>query len=410
MLALTDAAIMTGGPDGIVCGHLLMANGQIEAVGDFPVPADCERIDAAGRVVTPAFVDAHSHAGLGGSVLGGGDSNENSGPVNPQLRVTDALNPYDDSLGDLVWGGVLTVGLLPGSSMRTSGDLVEAIGLLPGQGAAIHLDETAEMQILRDPSSVKLALGDHPKRFLRENGQPPATRMEMTAGLRRLFRQASATLEEGCSDPGERLRHEPLWALLCGELTAAIHTHRRRDIAAALDLITEFDLNGVLHHATEGHLAVDGIAAAGVPCCVGPLLFSRRGPELQNASLRTPGILARAGVPVALISDDPTVPGHYLPHLAGMAVQNGMEYADALAAITRVPAEILGVDDQVGTLEPGKRADAVLHRGDPLDVMSGIDLVLSDGVPIEPQMPGSAPSLREAQALSILREGDTPCC
>jgi imidazolonepropionase-like amidohydrolase len=146
-----------------------------------------------------------------------------------------------------------------------------------------------------------------------------------------------------------------------------------------MDLRDEFGIDLVLHHVTEGHMMAEEIAERGVPCAVGPIAYTRRGLELANLTLACPGILARAGVKVALISDFPTFPPHYLPIHAGMAFREGMRYEDALGSITINAASILGVSDRVGSLEPGKDADLVVFDGDPLGVLSKARMVLSDG-------------------------------
>ena len=146
------------------------------------------------------------------------------------------------------------------------------------------------------------------------------------------------------------------------------HAHRADDIATALRIAEEFGYELVLDHGTESYLIADRIAAAGVPVLYGPLIVSRSKVEVRHRTTRAPGILARAGVKVSIITDHPVVPIDFLVHQAALAVKDGMDPADALRAITLNPAEVLGLGDRLGSIDVGKDADLVLWDGDPLDL------------------------------------------
>ena len=141
----------------------------------------------------------------------------------------------------------------------------------------------------------------------------------------------------------------------------------------------EFDLKVILQHATEAHKIAEELRKRNVPAVVGPTLVSRAKVELKDSSLKTAGILARAGIKVAIITDHPIVPIQYLPLLAALAVKGGMDEDDALKAITINPAQILGLADRVGSLEPGKDADIIVLSGHPFDWRTKVELVLVNG-------------------------------
>jgi imidazolonepropionase-like amidohydrolase len=148
------------------------------------------------------------------------------------------------------------------------------------------------------------------------------------------------------------------------------HCHRADDIATAMRLAREFGYELVIDHGTEAHLLADRIAAAGIPVVIGPLFTSRSKVELRNRSLANPGRLAAAGVTIAITTDHPVVPVHFLIHQATLAVKEGLDPVTALRAVTINPARIIGVADRLGSLTVGKDADLVIWSGDPLDVMS----------------------------------------
>ena len=121
-----------------------------------------------------------------------------------------------------------------------------------------------------------------------------------------------------------------------------------------------------LEHCTEGHLIPDIVARSGFPVAVGPTLTNASKIELANKTFETPGVLARAGCQVSIITDAPVIPQQYLPLCAGLAVKAGMDPFQALQAITINPAKHLGIAHRVGSLEAGKDADVVLCDGDPM--------------------------------------------
>jgi imidazolonepropionase-like amidohydrolase len=246
-------------------------------------------------------------------------------------------------------------------------------------------------EVLADPAGMKLALGADVAGFLSERRIGPNSRMGIVALLRKALEDAR---RYGATHPGPGstdLKLECMAPVVFGQLPAHVHAHEADDILTALRLAEEFGLKLVIHHATEGHLVADAIAAAGVPCVVGPITIARESShETRNLSERTPGILAARGVKVALMTDHPTEPIQVLPVIAGQAVREGMDPAEALKAITINAAEILGVADRVGSIEPGKDADLVLHDGDPLEAMTHIRLVVADGNVVYHWMPVAA--------------------
>ena len=358
-------------------GVVLVADGRIEAVGrDLRVPEGAERVDAAGKVVLPGLVDAHTHLGVHEEAEGwaGQDTNEMTDPVTPQVRALDAINPADLGFADAVAGGVLTVNVNPGSG--------NPIG---GQSAAIRsAGRTVDEMLLRAPSGLKSALGENPKRVYGDRKQLPSTRLGTAAVIRDALvktRNYLDKLDRGDDgDPPERdLRWEALGLVLAGEIPWRQHCHRADDIATALRLADEFGYRLVIDHGTEAVLLADRLAERGVPVLIGPLLTSRSKVELRNRSLANPARLAAAGVELGIITDHPVVPIHLLAVQAALAVREGLDPAAALRAVTLTPARVLGLDDRLGSLEPGKHATLCVWSGDPLDARSRVEAAWIEG-------------------------------
>jgi len=178
--------------------------------------------------------------------------------------------------------------------------------------------------------------------------------------------------------PERDLKLEALGKVLRREMMARVHAHRTDDMLTAIRIAEEFDLDLTLEHATEGYKIADILAAKGIPVTAGPILFSRVKYELKGMTPKNPGIMAKAGVKVAIQTDE-TSAVKYLPINAALAVREGMPEEEALKAITINPAEIIGVGDRVGSLEVGKDADVIVFSGHPFDYRTVAELVLVDG-------------------------------
>lgn len=384
MLLLRGAKIYTCGPQGTLLGSILIKGTKILAVAERLDPPDgADVLDVKGKIITPGFIDAHSH--LGTAIYGEQDSCETSQVATPHLHILDSFDPMDLSIADALTGGITTVMLHPGGP-QSFGKIVENINIIPGQSAVIKtVLQGAKPQVLKEYAGVKMAFGEHPKRVFSEKATGPHTRMKVIAVIREYLYEArkwlneQATKNENGVNRVKSLKYGALAQVLQGKLKAHIHVHKIRDIQAALNLADEFNISIVLEHATEADQLAEELASRQISCVLGPIAFSRRGTELANISLQTPARLAEAGVKFALMTDHPTYPSHQLPLFAGMAVREGLDYEQALLAITRYAAEIIGVGDRVGSLEEGKDADLVVHDGDPLDVTGKICGVMCNG-------------------------------
>jgi imidazolonepropionase-like amidohydrolase len=364
-------------------GMVLLRDGKIAAVegAGFTVPAGADVVDATGKWVLPGFIDAHAHTGVHEEAEGwaGQDTNEKSDPVTAQVRAIDAINPADLGFRDAITGGVLAVNVNPGSANPIGGQTV----------AVKCWGRTVDEMVLREPAGLKSALGENPKRVYGERNTIPTTRLGTAAVIRSAFvaalnYQAKLAAAEGNPDPEravvERdLKLEALGRVLRREIPWRQHCHRADDIATAMRMAREFGYDLVIDHGTEAHLLADQIAAASIPVVIGPLFTSRSKVELRNRSLANPGRLAAAGVTIALTTDHPVVPIHFLIHQATLAVKEGLDPVTALESVTINPARIIGCADRIGSLAVGKDADVVLWSGDPLDVMSRAERAWIDG-------------------------------
>ena len=363
---------------GAYIADILLAGGKIVGIGtDLTAPAGAEIFDADGLDVYPGFVDAHTHIGLDGYGIGyeGCDYNEMNDIWTPQLRAIDGINPRDPSLAIARKAGVTCVCTGPGSANVLGGTFL----------AMKTVGDRIDNMIVKDPVAMKCAFGENPKRCYRDKCD--STRMSTAAFLRGALMQAKdygARKQAANGDvtkmPAYNQKLEALLPVLAGEIPLKAHAHQANDIFTARRIAHEFGLRITLEHVTEGHLIVDELAKEkDVPMAVGPSLTHASKFELQNKSWATPGVLAKAGCHVSIITDNSVIPQQYLPLCAGMAVKAGMDEFDALKAITINPAEHIGVADRVGTLEVGKDADVVVTAGCPFEVLTETRAVFIDG-------------------------------
>ena len=368
-------------------GSLLVEGSKISALGetlDIDDISDVVVIDAMGCLVLPGFIDAHCHVGIGEEIYRweGEDFNEMTDPVTPDMRAIDGINPEDEGFRDARLGGITAVFSVPGSA-----NVIGGTGVVM-KTAGIIVDK----MIVRDPAGLKIAFGENPKMIYGEQKKMPMTRMGTAALLRQALVDAQTyqdKLEQGKEDPDkipERdLGLEVLVKVINREIPLRAHAHRADDIMTAVRIAREFNVDLVIEHCTEGHKIAKELAEMGYPAVVGPLMTNRSKVELKDKSFKTPGILAKAGVKVALMTDHSVTPIEQLPLCAALACKAGMEIEDALRAITINPAEILGVSDRIGSLEVGKDADIVIWSEHPFIITSRPLYVIIDGEIVCPE-------------------------
>lgn len=393
MLTIKNARIMTMAGVEYPNGFISCKDGVITALGpveDMPVPsANDTVIDAQGRILLPGLIDSHCHIGIMEDSVGfeGDDVNEMTDPVTPHLRAIDGIYHADRAFEEARQNGVTTVVTGPGSA-----------NVIGGQFAALKTyGRTVDEMVIKAPCAMKIAFGENPKSVYHEKHQTPTTRMATAALLREQLFKAKEYLEaltEYEKDKEENDRPEfdmklhALVPVIKGELVVKAHAHRADDIITAIRIAKEFNLDMTLDHCTEGWMMAEVLKENGYDCIVGPLLTDRSKIELRNLTLKAPGLLANAGVNVAIMSDHPCVPSQHLMLCAALAVREGMSEEDALKAITINAAKSVRLDKRIGSLEVGKDADMVLYDGHPFDYTSKVWMTLISGCPVYQRQEG----------------------
>ncbi len=375
IVAIVGGRIHTLGPAGTIeRGTVVIEGNRIVAAGEkIRVPVGATIIDATGKEVTPGLFDAHSYFGVEeiSLVEATVDRYQMGAHLTAGFDIADAINPYSTLIPINRIEGVTRAAVAPAAT--------EGSAVLIGRGAVIHLgggddfitERHAAMYVVLGDSGGALAGGSRAAALLAlrealEDGQDwAAHRDEYDNRQRRSYVASRPDLEA-------------IAPLLSGRIPLIAEVNRASDIEAAIRLAEDFGLRLVVLGGSEAWKVAGQLAAARVPVMLDPLAnlpgsFDRLGSTLENAAR-----LQRAGVSVAFVSAD----GHNarnLPQAAGNAVAYGMDYDEALRAITVNPARIFGIDRSYGTLQPGKLADVVVWSGDPLEVTTFAEQVVIDG-------------------------------
>jgi imidazolonepropionase-like amidohydrolase len=368
--------VLTGAGPRIAGARIVVRDGKIAALGPaetVSVPAGAQIVDCRGKLVIPGLVDTHSHLGVypRPRVPAHADGNEASAPLQSAVRALDAIWPDDPGIRMARAGGVTTANIMPGSGNPVGGQTA----YVKLRGATVE-----EMLIEGATGGLKMANGENPKRVYGKREKAPHTRMAVAALQRELFVDAQAYREKwqrGNDDDDESplardLALEPIVEVLEGRRTVHYHTHRADDIMSALRLREEFGFDLVLQHATEAFAVADQIAAAQVPVSI--IVIDSPGGKHEAIRLRFANgeELERAGVRVAIHTDDPITSSRLLLRSAAFAVRGGMSPDAALRAVTLEAARMLRLDERLGSLEVGKDADLVVLSGEPFSVYTKV--------------------------------------
>ena len=376
-------------------GIVICVDGKIQAVGhpgQFKVPANARVI--RGEVVLPGLVDVRTCVGLSGILNFEHDSDqlESSSPLQPELRAIDAYNPREELVAYIRNYGVTTVHtghapgeLISGQTMivKTVGDTVESALMVDGRAIAVTLAEAST----------------------KSGKASPGTRGKQMAMLRSLLIEAreysakvakkAAAKESAASEPDKEgkekskadepmarnLKLEVLSDVLSGKKALLITADRAQDIASAIRLAEEFKIPLWLDSASDAHLMIPQLKAAGVTVLLHPSMARASG-EKENLSFQTASKLREAGIPFAIQGGfEPYVPKvRVVLFEAAVAAAHGLSFEDAVESITLSPAKILGIQDKVGSIAVGKDADLAIYDGDPFEYTTHCTGVVINGV------------------------------
>ncbi|WP_018126862.1 amidohydrolase family protein [Balneola vulgaris] len=371
--ALTNAKIYTVTNGVIENGTIVINNGIIEAVGaNINIPSDAEVINYNGQEIYPGMIDSGTQLGLSeiGSIAEAKDFRE-FGNITPQMQALTAVNPNSVAIPVTRVSGVTTALTMPSG------------GLLPGTAATINLFGYTPDQmfagskgiVMNFPSSANRGWRRRSPEELKKAQEKALETLNDTWDKAELYAKIQNTPEARYYPEMEALAK-----VVNGELNLYIEVDAAKDILAAIDWVKDRGYEKVVFTGvSEGWRVADEIAKAGIPVITGPVQsIPTRQSDAYDSAYRNPGVMQKAGVKVAIRSND-TENSRNLPYHAGFAAAYGMGREEALKAITINAAEIMGVGDQIGSIEVGKKANLFIATGDPFETATQIVDVFIDG-------------------------------
>jgi imidazolonepropionase-like amidohydrolase len=365
----------------IADGVVVIEGGKIVAVGpaaQVRVPRGAQVIDLEGEVLLPGLVDTHSH--LGGGVAGA----DNSGTLQPDVRTLDGIDIRNPHFNRARAGGITTLNVMSGSGHLMSGQTT----YLKLRSGATTIEDCL---FCSDPihevcGGLKMANGSNSMRdppFSGTRGKSAAMVRALYIKAQRYREKVEAAAADPTKEPPERdLGMEALVQVLRGERIVQHHTHRHDDILTVIRIAQEFGYRPVLHHVSDAWKVAGEIAAAGFPVSLTVVDTPGGKEEALGYSFESAAALERAGVDVAFNTDDWILDSRLHARSAGLAVRGGMSRDEAIEGLTLAGARMLGLDDRIGSLEPGKDADLVVFSGDPLSVYSHVEQTWVEGAKI----------------------------
>jgi imidazolonepropionase-like amidohydrolase len=386
---ITGATVLTGTGTRLDNADVVLQDGRIVAVGTgLSAPAGAIRVDAQGKWVTPGIIDIHSHLGVYPSpgMSAHSDGNEMTSPVTPNVWAEHSIWPQDPGFLTALAGGITSLQVLPGSA-----------NLIGGRGATLKNVPSTTYQGMKFPGApwgLKMACGENPKRVYGQKGGP-ATRMANVAGYRAAFIEAAEYLKkqkggddkEGKdADPGARdLKNDTLAGAINGDIRVHIHCYRADEMATMLDLAKEFGFKiSAFHHGVEAYKIADKLAESGT---CGALWADWWGFKMEafDGIQENIALVDRPANGCAIVHSDSEEGIQRLNQEAAKVIANahrvGIDIAPerAIRWLTQNPAKAMGIDNQTGTLEPGKMGDVVVWNGNPFSVYAHAEQVYIDG-------------------------------
>ncbi|GAB5409069.1 MAG: amidohydrolase family protein [Balneolaceae bacterium] len=372
--ALTNAKIYTVTNGVIENGTIVISNGIIEAVGkNVSIPSDAEVIDYNGREIYPGMIDSGTQLGLSeiGSIAEANDFRE-FGDITPQMQALSAVNPNSEAIPVTRVSGVTTTLTFPRG------------GVLPGTAATINLFGYTPDQMFAGSKGVVMNFPNNRRRWRQTQEQADRAKEKALNSVNDAWDKAEIYAKvKDSPDARYYPEMEALAEVVNGEMMLYLEVNSAPDILSAIDWIQDRGYEKVVFTGVaEGWRVADELVKANISVIAGPVLSTpTRDSDGYTAPYANAGVMQKAGVKVALRTGD-TENSRNLPYNAGFAATYGMGREEALKAITINAAEIMGIGDQVGSIEVGKKANLFVSTGDPFETATQIVDVYIDGYQI----------------------------
>ena len=385
---LRNATVLTGTGERLDNADVLMQDGKIQAVGkDLAAPQGALSVDATGKWITPGIIDVHSHLGVYASpgIDATSDGNEATNAVTANVWAEHSVWPQDAGFAKALAGGVTSLQILPGSA-----------NLVGGRSVILKNVAATTVQAMKFPDApygIKMACGENPKRVYGDKGGP-STRMGNMAGYREAFIDAQAYRKQWDAyeaggrrgeAPTQNLRNETLAGVMRGDITVNIHCYRADEMAQMIDLSREFGFKiSSFHHGVEAYKLADVLGRENI---CGALWADWWGFKLEayDGIEENIALVDRAPGGCAVVHSDSSEGVQRLNQEAAKVIASAKRVnidiapEHAIRWLTTNAAKALRIDDQTGSLQPGKMADVVVWNGTPFTTYAKAEKVYIDG-------------------------------
>ena len=353
-LAIRAGKIWTITNGVITNGVVIIQNGKIETVGkDLHIPESIKTLEMPDKNIIPGLIDAHCHMGLSLDIFN--EIEETVSPITPDMQILDAFNPLAEDLTKALRSGVTTILLAPGYKNP-----------IAGQTAVVKLyGAKTDDRVLKHSAGIKFSLGNESLMSDRR----PTSRSGLIALIREELNKVQDSGKNKLNPSSQILKR-----VVKGELPVFLYCNTVDEIVASIQIVEEYELKATLVSAREGDEVANMIAERNIPVIYMPSLLLSRDKDLKRS-----GKIAGAGIKVAFASFAPKTNLSDLRTSAIIAARYGLSHELALKSLTINAAEILGIAEQVGSIEQGKDADLVILNGDPLELTSIIEMVIING-------------------------------
>ncbi len=379
-LIIRNGTVLTVAKGSLDKTDILVQKGKITGIGkQLKAPAGIKEIDATGQFVMPGIIDAHSHIAIDAV-------NEATNPITPEVKVGDAIDPFDLSIYRALAGGVTTSHAMHGSANAIGGQcqtIKHRYGVL--DPSAYKFEGAAR--------TIKFALGENPIRVHGEGrGVQPRTRMGVEHVIRDAFekgldyKEKWATYEADkkknpdTAPPLYNERYQTMADILDGKIIIQCHSYRADEILMLMRVLNDYGVRRItFQHVNEGFKVAPELAAFGAMASVFSDWWAYKF-EVYYSTAYNAAILTRNGVVTSINSDSGELIRHLFHEAAKTQRYGNLSDDEALALITINPARQLGIDTKVGSIEIGKDADLAIFSAHPLSIYAIPQLTIVDGI------------------------------
>lgn len=379
-LIIRNGTVLTVTKGSLDKTDILVQKGKITGIGkQLKAPAGIREIDATGQFVMPGIIDAHSHIAIDAV-------NEATNPITPEVKVGDAIDPFDLSIYRALAGGVTTSHAMHGSANAIGGQcqtIKHRYGVL--DPSAYKFEDAAR--------TIKFALGENPIRVHGEGrGVQPRTRMGVEHVIRDAFekgldyKEKWATYEADkkknpdIAPPLYNERYQTMADILDGKIIIQCHSYRADEILMLMRVLNDYGVRRItFQHVNEGFKVAPELAAFGAMASVFSDWWAYKF-EVYYSTAYNAAILTRNGVVTSINSDSGELIRHLFHEAAKTQRYGNLSDDEALALITINPARQLGIDTKVGSIEIGKDADLAIFSAHPLSIYAIPQLTIVDGI------------------------------